>query len=128
MRGVQLQHAVMLSLAGIWNTAQMLEAGCTASLRAELAEQTGVPLEVIRELVSVGDLTRIEQLGKGVARLLVDSGIGSLRCILAGDPQEMARRVRAQNEQDISMRLPPDEDDFRGYQQKAAELVLLLDF
>jgi hypothetical protein len=64
------------------NSEQLLCAGRTAAARQQLAEQTGVPLEAILELVMLSDLARIPGLKNVRARLYYNAGVHT--------PQEIA--------------------------------------
>jgi hypothetical protein len=74
-RRVNPEHIEKLALVYIENRDQMVDAGRTPALRQKLAEQTGVPLEAIRELVNLSDLARIRGVRSVRARLYHDAGL-----------------------------------------------------
>ena len=74
-RGVNSEYISSLEAIYIENTDQMLEAGRTPKLRVELAERTGIPLEVILEYVKLADLARLGAVRSVRARLYHDSGL-----------------------------------------------------
>ena len=88
-RGVDPDHIARLSASGISNVEQMLEAGKTPEARRRLAEETGVPLDAVLELVKLSDLSRVEGL-KGIrARLYHDAGADTLEKIARYEPEEL---------------------------------------
>ncbi|MGD8399132.1 MAG: DUF4332 domain-containing protein [Anaerolineae bacterium] len=94
-RGVDAGHAAALAAAGIRNVKQMLEAGRTPGARKELADETGVPLAAIVELVKLSDLARIPGI-KGIrARLYHDAGVDTVAKMAAWDPEEMRAMLLA---------------------------------
>jgi len=92
-RGVDLEHAEMLAAVGIRNVKQMLEAGRTEKDREALSEKTGVPPDVVLELVKLSDLARIPGV-KGIrARLYHDAGVDTIAKMAAWDPEELREMV-----------------------------------
>jgi predicted flap endonuclease-1-like 5' DNA nuclease len=88
-RGVDPEYAARLEAAGIKNVEQMLEAGRTHSDRQKLADETGVPLAAIVELVKLSDLARIPGI-KGIrARLYLDAGVDTVEKTADWDPEEL---------------------------------------
>ncbi len=85
-RGVNQAHIEKLDSAGIRNVNQMLSSTTTATDRASLAAQTGIPEEGIMELTKLSDLARIPGI-KGIrARLYVDAGIDTVEKMAQWDP------------------------------------------
>jgi hypothetical protein len=88
-RGVDLEYVEKLSAAGIRDVNQMLQAGRTPSNRQELAENTGVPVAIILELVKLSDLARLPGV-KGIrARLYHDAGVDTIEKMAQWDPAEL---------------------------------------
>jgi hypothetical protein len=85
-RGVNPEHIEKLATVKIKNVNQMLKKGCTPQDREELAKLTGVPLDVILELVKLSDLARIPGV-KGIrARLYIDAGVDTLEKLAQWEP------------------------------------------
>jgi hypothetical protein len=77
-RGVDPASIEKLEAHGIKSAEQMLVVGRTASQRAALAQETGVPPEAILELVRLSDLARLPGV-KGIrARLYYEAGVDSV--------------------------------------------------
>jgi hypothetical protein len=88
-RGVNQAYVELLAKAGIGDVAQMLEAGKDAKSRESLAKETGVPEEMIFELVKLSDLARISGL-KGIrARLYYDAGYDTLEKLAECQPEPL---------------------------------------
>jgi predicted flap endonuclease-1-like 5' DNA nuclease len=88
-RGVDVEHTARLAAAGIKDVKQMLEAGRTHAGRQKLADETGVPLAAIVELVKLSDLARIPGI-KGIrARLYHDAGVDTVAEMAGWDPEEL---------------------------------------
>jgi hypothetical protein len=88
-RGVDQRHAETLSSIGIVNIAQMLEAGRTAARRRSISEKTGVPLDVIVELLKLSDLARLSGVKRIRARLYYDAGVDTIEKLAQWDPEEL---------------------------------------
>ncbi|MGD9147433.1 MAG: DUF4332 domain-containing protein [Anaerolineae bacterium] len=88
-RGVDAEHAARLEATGIRNVQQMIEAGRTQAGRQKLADETGIPLAAIVELVKLSDLAHIPGI-KGIrARLYHDAGVDTVEKMAGWDPEEL---------------------------------------
>jgi len=74
-RGVNPDHVAALEAIYVENIDQLLDAGRTPKLRAELSEQTGIPLDGILELVKLCGLARLGAVRSVRARLYHDAGL-----------------------------------------------------
>jgi hypothetical protein len=88
-RGVKKENIEKLATNGIKTAKQMLDAGKTEKDRKRLAQETGVPVEGILELVKLSDLARLPGLKAIRARLYYDAGLDTLDKIAVYDPEEM---------------------------------------
>jgi len=73
--GVNPDYVAKLEAQSVENIDQMLDAGRTPALRQKLAEQTGIPLDAILELVTLSDLARLGGVRSVRARLYHDAGL-----------------------------------------------------
>jgi hypothetical protein len=88
-RGVSPEHLDTLAALGIRDVKQMLGVGQTGSERTTLTEETGIPLEVIVELVKLSDLARLSGV-KGIrARLYLDAGVDTVDAMAEWDPEDL---------------------------------------
>lgn len=74
-RGVNPEYIAKLDTLYIENRDQMLDAARKPKLREDLAEQTGIPLDGILELVTLSDLARLSGVRRVRARLYFDAGL-----------------------------------------------------
>lgn len=88
-RGVDPSHVENLADLGIKNVEQMLQAGRTPRGRAELASQTGVPIESIVEFVKLSDLSRVGAVKSVRARLYHDAGVDTVEKMAQWDPEAL---------------------------------------
>ncbi len=90
-RGLNPAHVDALERLGIKTAEKMLAAGAAPEQRAALAQQTGVPVEAILEMVQLSDLARLPGV-KGIrARLYYDAGIDSVAKMAAAEPEAVLR-------------------------------------
>jgi hypothetical protein len=92
-RGVDSGYLDTLAKEGIININQMLTAGVAKKDRQNLANSTGIPEQIIMEMVKLSDLARIPGV-KGVrARLYYDAGIDTVEAIAKLKPEELCEIV-----------------------------------
>ncbi len=91
--GIDPAHVAALGRAGIVTAPQILAAGRTPAQRAALAEQAGVPLDCVLELVKLADLARVGGLKKIRGRLYYDGGFDTLDKLAASTSFEVRRRL-----------------------------------
>jgi predicted flap endonuclease-1-like 5' DNA nuclease len=88
-RGIDPEVADTLAAAGIRDVKQMLEAGKTRQGRTSLAVETGIPENVILELIKLSDLARIPGV-KGIrARLYHDAGVDTVEKMAQWKPEAL---------------------------------------
>lgn len=87
-RGVNPDEIAKLEAVYIENTDQMLDAGRTPKLRKALAEQTGLPVDVLREYVTLSDLARLGAVRSVRARLYYDAGL-TPEIIATWEPEDL---------------------------------------
>lgn len=87
--GVKPDYVTKLATAGIRNAGQMLKAGSSVKDREILSKKTGVPPEMILELVKMSDLSRIFGVKAIRARLYYDAGVDTVERMAQWDPKEL---------------------------------------
>lgn len=87
--GVKPEFFTKLASVRIATADQMLKAGRTAEERETLSMQTGVPLEMILELVKMSDLSRIFGVKATRARLYYDAGVDTVEKMAQWDPKKL---------------------------------------
>lgn len=89
--GVDPSHVETLKGLGIRTNNQLLYAADTSEKRTELAEETGIPLAAIEELVKLSDLARLPGV-KGIrARLYYDAGVDCVEKMAAWEPEALLK-------------------------------------
>ena len=87
--GVNPDQIGKLETMGIKTAGQMLKAGETPQGRADLARETGIPLEVVSELVKLSDLSRLPGV-KGIrARVYFDARVDTVEKLATYEPVEL---------------------------------------
>ena len=82
-------HIEKLEALGIRNANQILTTGKTPRKRQELSTKTGIPTEIILELVKLSDLTRIFGVKSICARLYYDAGVDTLDKMAKWNPDKL---------------------------------------
>jgi site-specific recombinase XerD len=93
-RGVNQESIKKLSAIDIQTVDDMLKAGRTKSMRKELSDKTGVPLDEILELAKLSDLSRLGAVKTVRARLYHDSGFDLIDKIAKVTAEELISRTR----------------------------------
>ncbi|MGD8544785.1 MAG: DUF4332 domain-containing protein [Candidatus Bathyarchaeota archaeon] len=93
-RRVRTKIVEKLALKGIKAAKQMLDAGKSKNEREKLAEETGIQVEHILELVKLSNLARIPGVKQVRARLYYDAGLDTLEKIAELDPEEMREMLK----------------------------------
>jgi hypothetical protein len=88
-KGVDPEDIEKLSIIGIRDAGQMIDAAKTPELREKLSRKTGIEMERILEYVKLSDLSRMPGM-KGIrARLYCDAGVDTVEKLASWDPQEL---------------------------------------
>ncbi|MBN2380612.1 DUF4332 domain-containing protein [candidate division WOR-3 bacterium] len=91
--GVNVDYIKKLSMLGIIDINQMIEAGKTPNCRKELSDKTGIPSQGILELVKLSNLARSSGLKAVRARLYHDAGFDTWEEIAKWDPEKIRERL-----------------------------------
>jgi len=92
-RGVSPEDIARLEASGIVTVEDMLAAGTTPETRLRLAEETGVPVQTVLELVKLSDLSRLGGV-KGVrARLYYDAGLETPAKLAQCEPEPLRKML-----------------------------------
>jgi len=82
-----------LGTIGIVNIAQMLAAGRTPESRKRLADEAGIPPDIILELVKLSDLARIEGVKHKRARLYYEAGVDCPETAARWEPGDLRKML-----------------------------------
>jgi hypothetical protein len=92
-RGVRLEEVAKLEAIGIVTVEHMLAAGKTPEARLQLAEQTGISLQTILELVKLSDLSRLGAVKSVRARLYYDAGLDTPDKFTQWEPEALRQML-----------------------------------
>ena len=87
--GVDSRVVVGLGGIGVTDSGSLLERGSTSSARRVLAEQSGLELSQVEEMVKLADLARLPGVKAIRARLYLDSGVDTLEDLAGWDPEDL---------------------------------------
>lgn len=97
--GVDLAYVNHLGTIGINNAKQLFEKSITPADRRTLCEQADIPEKQLLELVRMADIARAGYIGPVFARLLYESGIGSLDVLAKASPDQLYQKLLETNGQ-----------------------------
>jgi hypothetical protein len=82
-----------LDLIGIKDSKQLFDNAAKRSDREKLANRYKLPIDKLTELVQLSDLVRITGVGPVFAKIILDSGIGSVKDFLSFDSEDLFDRL-----------------------------------
>ena len=77
--GIPTKDVERLDVVGITNTRRLFNEAKDRKDRQRLSQATGIPIEILTELVCLSDLSRIYGVGPVFARMIYDVGIKSVK-------------------------------------------------
>ena len=100
---VETDTIMKLDSIGIRDSKQLFIKAAQLSDREQLAVNYNIQIETLTELVQLSDLIRITGVGPVFARIILDSGIGSVGEFLANDPEDLfVRLTKTNNEKSLT--------------------------
>jgi len=128
IEGIKLEYIDVLEIAGITNVKQLLKAGNTHNSRLALSEETGIPNDVIEELVRLADLCRISDIKGMRVRLLFNTGFDTIEKIAAQDPGEMRAQIIKINQREKIAARHPTLTETKFWVEQAKKLPKLVEY
>ncbi len=125
-RDVNLEHVAQLESIYIENIDQLIDAARTPRLRQELADQTGLPMAGLLELIKLCDLARLGGVRTVRARLYYDAGL-TPELIATWEPEALHQMLVdwvAQNNFDGIAPTPKEVQNLVEDAQKLPKLVI----
>lgn len=126
-RGVNPEYIAKLDALYIENRDQMLDAGRKPCLREALAEETGIPLEAILELVALSDLARLGGVRRVRARLYFDAGL-TPQIIATWEPEALHALLLAFVERTNFDGIAPQLKEVQNLVRDARKLPLIVEY
>jgi len=90
----QKEGVAALRATGIRFTLDILQRGMTAEARRQIAEETGVPVDFVTDLVNKADLTRMPYINGKTVRHYFGAGYRSLASLASADLETLQGDVR----------------------------------
>ena len=122
IEGIGKVYAEKLVAAGIKTTEKLLEAGCMAKAREELAAKTGIPSKLILEWVNLADLMRINGVGEEYSDLLEEAGVDTIAELANRKPENLLQKIMETNEKEKLVRRPPVLKQVQKWVEEAKKL------
>ncbi len=122
IEGIGPVYRDKLVAAGIKTTEKLLEAGCMAKPREELAAKTGIPSKLILEWVNLADLMRINGVGEEYSDLLEEAGVDTVAELANRKPENLLQKIMETNEKEKLVRRPPVLKQVQKWVEEAKKL------
>lgn len=127
-RDVNPMYIEKLEAAGIKNIEQMVKVGKTSQNRQDMADKTGIPIEVILELVKLSDIARIPGL-KGIrARLYYEAGADTVEKLVEWQTESLLVMLADYVEQSGFKGIAPLPKEVQHTVETARKLPLVVDY
>jgi predicted flap endonuclease-1-like 5' DNA nuclease len=108
--------------AGVKDTDGLLEKGCSAAGRKELAEATGLSASRILTFVNMADLFRIKGVAGEYAELLVCAGVDTVKELKTRNAENLTAKLGEVNAEKNLTRKVPSKSTVEGWIDQAGEL------
>ena len=122
IEGVGKVFAKKLADAGLKTTEKLLEQGCKAKAREELAEKTGIPVKSILEWVNRADLMRIKGVGEEYSDLLEVAGVDTVVELGTRKPENLHQKLVETNKEKKVVRQLPSLKQVQSWVEQAKKL------
>ncbi len=107
IEGIGLAYAEKLGAAGIEDTERLLELCCDAAGRKRVAAASGIDAGRLLKWANMADLCRVEGIGPEFAELLEAAGVDTVKELRTRNPDNLAERMAAVNEEKkLTRRVP----------------------
>lgn len=97
--GLDAEQIERLAAIGIRQTRQLYERAASKDGRADVAQQSGVPVSILLELVQLSDLVRAGWVGPIFARIIYEAGAQTLEALSQVDAEFFFDRLATINEE-----------------------------
>ncbi|NNL66745.1 MAG: DUF4332 domain-containing protein [Myxococcales bacterium] len=122
IEGIGPAYGDKLAAAGIKTTDDLLEKGCTAKGRKEIAQQSELSEKQVLGWVNMADLFRIKGVAGEFAELLECSGVDTVKELAQRNADNLAARMAEVNEEKKLTRRVPTPSQVADWISQAAEL------
>jgi len=122
IEGIGATYKEKLAKAGIKTTEKLLEAGCMAKAREELAAKTGIPEKLLLEWVNLADLMRIKGVGEEYSDLLEEAGVDTVAELANRNADNLFQKILEINKEKKLVRRPPVMKQVQKWVEQAKKL------
>lgn len=126
IEGIGPAYAAKLADAGVGTLEKLLEIGATAGGRKDLADWTGITVNMILEWVNRADLARVKGIGSEFADLLEAAGVDSVPELAQRNAANLAAKLAEINDAKNLVRRVPSESEVAGWIEQAKGLPALV--
>ena len=107
IEGIGPVFAAKLNGVGIRTTDALLQAGCGAEERKQLAASTGIADSLILEWVNLADLYRVKGIGRQYSDLLEEAGVDTVVELATRVPENLlAKMVEVNKAKNLVNKMP----------------------
>lgn len=128
IRGIPAELAAKLKELKILNSEQFLKAGCDASMRKELAKNTGADPKVLLEMLNRADLDRVAGIGAAYSDLLENAGVDTVKELAHRVPANLYAKLIEINTQQKLTTHPPTAEMVSAWVEAAKKLPVMLEY
>jgi len=122
IEGVGKVSSEKLFAAGIKTTEKLLEVGCKAKAREELASKTGISVKSILEWINRADLMRIKGVGEEYSDLLEAAGVDTVVELANRKPENLHLKLVETNKEKKLVRQLPGLKQVQSWVENAKKL------
>ena len=122
IEGIGKVYAEKIVAAGINTTEKLLEVGCKAKAREDLAAKTGIPVKSILEWVNRADLMRIKGVGEEYSDLLEAAGVDTVVELSNRKPENIHPKLVETNKEKKLVRQLPSLKQVQSWVENAKKL------
>ena len=122
IQGIAEATEKKLNDAGVTNTDELLEKGCTPKGREELSAKSGLTTAQILKFVNYADLFRIKGIAGQNAELLEAAGVDSVAELAKRNAANLAAKLKEVNDEKKLSGKTPTEKEVTGWIESAKAL------
>lgn len=128
VEGIGEVYGKKLAEAGIMTTKALLEKGATPKGRHEIADSTGISINLILRWVNLVDLFRIKGIGEEYADLLEAAGVDTVPELAQRNPENLNEKLRETNVDKKLVRVLPGLERVKHWVTQAKTLPRIITY
>lgn len=128
MIGIASEHLMRLKKVGITDIDQMIQAGKTREKRMSLSRKTGIPHEVVLELVKLSELSQIPGVKSIRSRLYYNSGYDTLEKLAQCQSDQLYHELQEFVEQNNFDGIGPLPQEIKSTIEQAKKIPKIVEY